>query len=304
MTRHAHDNHHDHHDHHDHHSHNTTDRNALAIAAVLTGSFMVIEVIGGVLSGSLALIADAGHMLSDFASLVLAWFATRIALRPADWKRTYGFHRFSVLAAFVNGLTLFAIAGYITIEAVQRLRNPEPVLATPMLWVAVAGLAVNIIAFWVLNRGGGSNLNVRAAMLHVAGDLLGSLAAIIAALVIMATGWTPIDPILSVVVVAIILRSAWYVVKESGHILLEAAPRDFNRDQVIADLQANVAGIARVHHVHAWSISEDRPMLTMEVDILPDHDPTVIKSAIRARLHDLSRIAHATIEINVVTATP
>ncbi|MGR3435747.1 MAG: cation diffusion facilitator family transporter, partial [Shimia sp.] len=196
---------------------------AIAIAALLTGGFMGAEVVGGLVSGSLALLADAAHMLTDFASLVLAWLAFRLARRPADWKRTYGFDRFSVLAAFVNGLTLFAIAVWITWEAIGRLRDPHEVLGGLMLWVAVGGLAVNILAFWVLSRVEGDNLNVRAAALHVMGDLLGSVAAIAASLVIIWTGWTPIDPILSVLVVLLILRSAWAVVRESGHILLEGA---------------------------------------------------------------------------------
>lgn len=307
IDRHAHaddhTNNHSHGDQHGHshgHSHGAANRTALAIAAALTGCFMIIEVIGGILSGSLALLADAGHMLSDFASLVLAWLAARLALRPADWKRTYGFDRLSVLAAFVNGLTLFAIAVFISIEAIKRLADPQPVLAGPMLWVAVAGLIVNILAFWVLSRGDGANLNVRAAALHVAGDLLGSVAAIVAALVIMATGWMPIDPLLSIFVVLIILRAAWSIVMESGHILLEGAPRGFDSARLVADLTATVEGVVRIHHVHAWSISEERPMLTLEADIEPGRDPAAIKAAIRERVSGTTGITHATIEINVI----
>ncbi|NVK59936.1 MAG: cation diffusion facilitator family transporter, partial [Rhodobacteraceae bacterium] len=157
---------------------------AILIAAALTGGFMGAEVIGGLISGSLALLADAGHMLTDFASLLLAWFAFRLARRPADWKRTYGFDRFSVLAAFVNGVMLFAIAGWIVVEAIQRLRDPHEVLGGLMLWVAMGGLVVNVLAFWVLSRAEGDNLNVHAAALHVMGDLFGSVAAIAASLII------------------------------------------------------------------------------------------------------------------------
>jgi cobalt-zinc-cadmium efflux system protein len=171
----------------------------------------------------LALLADAGHMLTDFASLALAWFGFRLAREPADWKRTYGFDRFSVLIAFVNGLALFVIAAWITWEAVTRLREPVPVMGGVMFAVALAGLLVNVLAFWVLQGGDTENLNIRAAALHVFGDLLGSVAAITASLVILLTGWTPIDPLLSVLVALIILRSAWRVVGESAHILLEAA---------------------------------------------------------------------------------
>jgi len=252
---------------HDHsdggHSHIPKNERAIAIAAVLTGGFMIAEVAGGLISGSLALIADAGHMLTDFASLVLAWFAFRLARRPADWKRTYGYDRFSVLAAFVNGLSLFVIAAWILYEAIERLVQPVEVLGGLMLWVALGGLIVNLLSFWVLSRSDDNNLNVRAATLHVAGDLLGSIAALVASLVIIYTGWTPIDPILSVFVVLIILRSARRVVLESGHILLEGAPKSFDRRDVVETLMRDVAGVARVDHVHAWQVTQERPMVTM-----------------------------------------
>ena len=174
------------------HSHNRVggaeNEKKIAIAVVLTGAFMMAEVVGGVVSGSLALLADAGHMLTDFASLALAWFAMRISRKPATWNRSYGFDRFSVLAAFVNGLALFLIAAWICWEAYHRLRNPGEILGGLMFWVAVAGLVVNIIAFWILSRGEKGNLNVRAAALHVMGDLLGSVGAIAASIIIMTTG--------------------------------------------------------------------------------------------------------------------
>ncbi|MCK0140549.1 cation diffusion facilitator family transporter [Aliiroseovarius sp. F47248L] len=287
---------HDHHSH-DHHDHIPKNERKIAIAAILTGGFMFAELVGGLLSGSLALIADAGHMLTDFASLMLAWFAFRLARRPADWKRTYGFDRFSVLAAFVNGLSLFVIAAWITWEAIHRLTAPVEVLGGTMLIIAVLGLLVNIVAFLVLTRGEGDNLNVRAAALHVAGDLLGSVAAIVAALVILATGWTPIDPILSVLVALIILRSAWKVVRESAHILLEAAPHGFDRREVAAQLEA-LEGVDAVTHIHAWSVTQERPMVTMEVTPTPDTDPQVIKARVKQHLHDVFQIEHATVEIN------
>ena len=197
---------------HDHtHSHATGNEKKIAIAAILTGSFMLVEVVGGVISGSLALIADAGHMLTDFASLLLAWIAFRLARRPADAKRTYGFDRVSVLAAFVNGLSLFALSIWIAYEAYHRLTEPVEVLGGLMLAVAICGLLINVTSFWVLTRGESNNLNVRAAALHVMGDLLGSVAALVASLVIIFTGWTPIDPILSVFVTLLILRAAYRV---------------------------------------------------------------------------------------------
>ena len=305
---------HDHaHDHGSHHGHSHSPRlsvddtpaarrskeRAIAIATVLTGGFMLAEVVGGVVSGSLALLADAGHMLTDFASLVLAWLAFRLARRPADWKRTYGFDRFSVLAAFVNGLSLFAIAAWIAWEAVHRLLDPSPVLGGLMLWVAAGGLAVNVAAFWVLSRAEGDNLNVRAAALHVLGDLLGSVAAIAASVVILTTGWTPIDPILSVLVVLLILRSAWAVVRESGHILLEGAPTGFDARAVAADLEASVPGVARAHHVHAWSITQERPMATLEVDLAPGAEADAVRRAVKARVRETTGMGHVTVEVAV-----
>lgn len=286
------------HDHGHDHSHIPDNETKIAIAAGLTGVFMLAEVVGGVISGSLALIADAGHMLTDFASLMLAWLGFRLARRPADWKRTYGFDRFSVLAAFVNGLSLFVIAGWILWEAVQRLSDPHEVLGGVMLWIALAGLAVNIAAFLVLTRGGeGENLNVRAAALHVMGDLLGSVAALAAALVIIWTGWTPIDPILSVLVAVIILRSAWKVVAQSGHILLEGAPQGFDRREAAEDLRTHVPGLRDVSHVHAWSVTQERPMVTMTATLKPGADAPAAKAAIRDRLQERHGIGHVTIEV-------
>jgi cobalt-zinc-cadmium efflux system protein len=294
---------HDHHHDHSHggagghvHAHGANER-SLAIAAALTGGFMVAEIAGGVISGSLALLADSAHMLTDFASLTLAWWGFRLARRPADWRRTYGFDRFTVLAAFANGLALFAIAIWIAVEAGRRLLDPLPVLGGLMLWVAVAGLVVNVLAFLALHGGDRGNLNMRAAMLHVMGDLLGSVAAILAAGVIMWTEWTPIDPILSVLVSAIILRSAWSVTAESAHILLEGAPERLDSRAVADDLIAAVPGVAEVHHVHAWSITEERPVVTLHARLDGTHTPEGAAFAIKQRLRERFGVRHATVEI-------
>jgi cobalt-zinc-cadmium efflux system protein len=281
-----------------HGHHHAANARSLGIVALLTGGFMLVEVIGGWLSGSLALIADAGHMLTDFAALVMAWAAIRMAQRPPDARRTYGFDRVAVLAAFVNGLALFLVAIWITFEAWHRLSAPAPIEGGLMLAVAVAGLVVNIAGFWILTRGESDSLNMRAAILHIAGDLLGSVAAIIAALVILGTGWTPIDPILSVLVAVLILRSAFYVVRDSAHILLEASPSGFEPESVARDLTETIPGLASVQHLHAWSISEERPMATLEAVIAPGADPAAIRQAIKARLARKFGIDHATVEIH------
>lgn len=305
---HSHEHHeHDHGDHdhgHDHagHSHGGHNhaahatRTRLGWAAAITTLFMVAEVVGGVISGSLALLADAGHMFTDAGALGLAWFAAGIAQRPADWKRSYGFDRFSVVVAFANGLALFAIAALIVYEAVQRLFMPAEVMGVPMLLVAAAGLGVNIVAFFILH-GAEKNLNVRGAVLHVLGDLLGSVAAIVAAIVIIYTGWMPIDPILSVLVALLILRSAWSLVRESGHILLEAAPVEIDSRAIAADLVANVAGLADVHHIHVWSITEERRMATLHARLSDEAGAEAVVGAIKARLAGQFGIAHATVEV-------
>jgi len=264
---------------------------------LLTAAFMAIEAVGGWLAGSLALIADAGHMLSDAAALALAWVAFRVARRPHDEKRSYGYHRFQILAAFVNGLVLFAIAAWILVEAVGRLRAPVPVLAGPMLAIAVAGLAVNVVSFLVLRAGDRRNLNVSAALLHVLGDLLGSVGAIVAAIVILATGWTPIDPILSVFVSLLILRGAWDVTRRAGHVLMEGAPEGFDDQTLKADLRATVPGVLDVHHVHAWMLTSERPMVTLHVQLTPAADHAVALAAIKLRLKERFGIAHSTVQI-------
>ncbi len=172
-----------------------------------------------------------------------------------------------------------------------------------MLWVAVGGLAVNIVAFWVLSRAEGDNLNVRAAALHVMGDLLGSVAAIIASLVIIWTGWTPIDPILSVLVALLILRSAWSVVRESGHILLEAAPIGFDARAVAADLEATLPGVARAHHIHAWSITQERPMATLEVEpAAGGANADDVRRAVKDRVRETTGVEHVTVEVTTGAA--
>lgn len=291
--------HHDHHHHtHGAHSHaQGANERSVGLAALLTGAFMAAEVAGGLISGSLALLADAGHMLADFASLALAWYGFRLARRPADWRKTFGYDRFSVLIAFANGLTLFAIAAWILVEAWQRLNQPAEVMGGLMLVVAGAGLLVNIAAFWVLMQGDRDNLNIRAAALHVMGDLLGSVAAIAAALVILATGWTPIDPILSALVALIILRSAWRVVGESSHILLEGAPAALDNRAVAEDLQAALPDVLDVHHVHAWSITQERPMITLHARLAEGADPGQLTAAIKQRLRERFSVDHATVEI-------
>ncbi|MDX1422390.1 MAG: cation diffusion facilitator family transporter [Kiloniellales bacterium] len=267
------------------------------VALWLTGGFTVAEVVGGLLTGSLALIADAGHMLTDAAALALAWMAFRVAGRPNDARRTYGYHRFQVLAAFVNGVTLVAVVGWILIEAARRLFAPVEVLGGPMLVVAAMGLVINLVVLWILRSSERPNLNLEGAAVHVLGDLLGSVAAILAAGVIMWTGWTPIDPLLSVLVALLVLRSAWFIVRRSGHILLEGAPEWLEVEDLRRQLAAAVPEVVDVHHVHAWMLTDERPLMTLHATLEPGADPHAALLAIRAFLDQEYGVGHATIQV-------
>ena len=280
------------------HSIDHSNKRRLQIALAITAVFTVVEVIGGYISGSLALLADAGHMLTDSMALTLALVAFGISARPADSKRSYGYHRFQILAAFVNGMMLVAIVIWIFIEAVQRLMSPPQVAAEMMLYVAAAGLVVNIVSFAVLHGGDQANLNMRGAALHVLGDLLGSVAAISAALVILWNGWLPIDPILSIVVALLILRSALYLVRQSAHILLEGAPEWIDIKAMKSQLCAEVSEVSEIHHLHVWGLTPERLMLTMHivlVDQESDRFSTVL--SIKKILANDFGIDHSTIEV-------
>ena len=281
------------------HAHATasTNERRIGLAALITGLFMVVEIAGGIISGSLALIADAGHMLTDFGALTLAWFGFRLTRRPADWRRTYGFDRFQVLVAFANGLALFAIAAWIIYEAIERLRSTPEVEGGLMAVVAGLGLLVNVGAFLLLQGADRKNLNVRAATVHVLGDLLGSVAALIAGIVIYWTGWTPIDPLLSVLVALIILKSGWQVVTEAGHILLEGAPHELDTRNIAPDIVANVKGVKSVHHVHVWSITQERRMVTLHACVAERVNSDVVVKSVKHRLKEKFGLDHATVEI-------
>jgi cobalt-zinc-cadmium efflux system protein len=274
------------------------------LALVLTAGFMLVEVAGGILSGSLALLADAGHMLTDTGALALALYALRMSARPATPQRSFGHHRHQVLAAFINGGVLIGVAAWIVIEAVRRLASPEPVLGGPMLAVAGAGLAVNVIAYLVLHGGSRGNLNLEGASLHVLSDLLGSVAAIAAAGVILITGWTPIDPILSVLVALLILRGAWRLAGRSWHVLMEGAPPGFDVARLRGDLIAAVPGVTDIHHVHAWSLTPERPLITLHARIAPGADHDAVLAALQQVLSQRFGFGHATIQVERAPPEP
>ena len=273
------------------------DRRRLLGALWLTGGFMVVEVVGGVIAGSLALLADAGHMLTDTAALGFACIAVLVAKRPIDAQRSYGYHRFPVLAAYVNAVTLLLIVAWIAVEAVGRMRQPVDILAGPMLGVAVVGLLVNLAAFRLLHGGETDSLNVRGALVHVLGDLLGSAAAIVAALVIMATGWTLIDPILSLLVALLVLRSAVSLLRRSGHVLMEGRPEHLDAADVARTIAEDVPEVSDVHHMHIWSLSPGRPVMTLHARVDPGavHDHALQR--VFACLREHFGVSHATVQL-------
>lgn len=268
------------------------------IALVVTAAFMIVEVVGGILSGSLALLADAGHMLTDTMALALAAMAFHVSRRPAGPSLTYGYQRFQILAAFVNGLALLFVVGWIFVEAVRRFVSPPEILAGTMLKVAVLGLVVNIVAFVVLHGGDRDNLNIRGAALHVAGDLLGSIAAIVASIVILYTGFVIVDPLLSVAVGFLILKSAWVLVRRSAHVLLEGAPEWLDVEAMRSRIVADVPKVSNIHHVHVWGLTPQELMLTMHVELDDDcGNPTDTVRQVKELLDRDYGIGHSTIEV-------
>lgn len=310
MTQHAHSDHSRHkgpscdHDHgpggHDH-SHadvsSTDGRRRVAIAGVLTAGFMMAEVAGGLISGSLALLADAAHMLTDAASLGLAWLGYKLAARPADGTRTYGFSRLRILAAFTNGLALLALAVWITFEGIQRLFDPQPVMGPLLLGVAIGGLIVNLVCFGVLHGGDQEDLNMRGALWHVAGDLLGSVAAILAAVIIIYTGWMPIDPILSILVALLVAVAGWRITKQAGHILAQGAPQGLDAVQIKTDLLANISGLASIDHIHIWALTEKETIASLQANLAADAAPEETRAAIKTHLRDVFDIDDITVEL-------
>jgi cobalt-zinc-cadmium efflux system protein len=285
-----------HHDHHHHARASAGNKWRLVLTLVLAASYMLAEVVGGLLTNSLALLADAGHMLADVAALALSLVALWIAERPPSPRRTYGYYRAEILAALANGATLIGIALTIVVEAFQRLREPPQVLGGPMLAIAIGGLAVNLIGLAVLSGGKQSSLNIRGAWLHVLTDALGSVGAIAAAAIIWTLGWNWIDPVFSIAIGALVIYSAWALVKESVAVLMESVPHGMDVDEVHAAIAA-VKSVISVHDLHIWSITTGRDALSAHV--VTDHSraPADLLSELRTLLHDRYHIDQLTIQI-------
>ncbi|WP_077325112.1 cation diffusion facilitator family transporter [Virgibacillus siamensis] len=249
------------HDHGHDHTHGAN-KKALMISFIIITIYMIIEAAGGFITNSLALLSDAGHMLSDSVSLGVGLVAFAMGEKVANYSKTYGYKRFEILAAFFNGVTLIVIALYIFYEAFQRFTSPSEVASTGMLIIACIGLAVNIVVAWILMRGDtDENLNLRAAFLHVLGDLLGSVGAIVAALLIMFFGWGWADPLASVIVAALVFVSGWRVTKDAVHVLMEGTPKNVDLDDVIRTIES-VGGIESIHDLHVWTITSGQNALS------------------------------------------
>ncbi len=281
------------HDHAGSQHHASPPERALLIAIALTVGFAAVEAAGGWLSGSLALLSDAGHMVTDGAALAIAFFAQRMAMRPPSQRASYGYARAEVLGAFINALLMLGIVAWIAIEAVRRLLAPGPVAGGTVVVIAAIGLGINMVCAWLLMKS--SSLNARAAMVHVMGDMLGSVAAIVAGGVIAATGWLPIDPILSLFVAVLILRSTWILLKTTTRVLMEGVPEHLSYEE-IGHALCTLPGVAAVHDLHVWHVACDRAALSAHVVI---HDASAWPQTLAAAQHLLAEqygIDHVTLQ--------
>ena len=268
----------------------------LGLTLVLLASYMVAEVIGGLLSGSLALLADAGHMLADVGALALSMFAIRMAARPATAQRTYGYYRAEILAALVNGSALVAIAVFVLVEAAGRIASPPQVLAGTMLTVAVGGLAVNLAGMAILGRSRNESLNLRGAWLHLASDALGSLGVITAGLLVWTYGWQWADPVASVLIAILVVHSAWNLIKEAVAVLMEGSPGHIDVDKV-RDAILELDSVLEVHDLHVWTIASGLEALSGHVVTTESAADQTVLSEVRAILHEHFSIDHITVQI-------
>jgi cobalt-zinc-cadmium efflux system protein len=277
-----------------------TSSRRLTATLLLVVLYAGVEVAGGLLTNSLALLADAGHMLSDAAALGLALFAIWFASRPAPARHTYGYYRAEILAAAANGGTLIAIAVYIFVEAYQRFREPPVVAGGPMIAVAVGGLAVNLAGLWILGGGKSESLNVRGAWLHVMTDLLGSVQAVVAGILIWALGWNWVDPLASVLIGLLVLYSSKSLLAESVSVLMEAAPPHLDVD-AIREAMMGVPGVRAIHDLHVWTVTTSLVSLSAHVNAADDRDRRMLRE-IECVLRERFGIHHTTIQVEAVVS--
>jgi len=283
-----------------HHQRHLPDRDQyrrFGFVLVITLVFLLIEAVGGWLTGSLALLADAGHLLGDAGAQALALVAMRLAGRPATPSKTYGYHRAEILAALFNGLALWLIAGLIWHEAYLRLFHPPPVQSIGMTAVAAVGLGANLFSYFLLSPIGRQNLNIRAAMLHLVGDILGSVGALVAGLTIWLAGWTLADPLVSIVIGGLILSTSWGIVKESIDVLMEGTPKEIDLTEIMAAL-GTIRGLEAVHDLHVWCLRSGVHALTVHGVIGEEIDDAAMLTEMTRLLGDRFNIHHTTIQLD------
>jgi cobalt-zinc-cadmium efflux system protein len=272
------------------------DRTALGAALALIAGFLVVEVVAGLLAGSLAVLADAAHMLSDTGSLALAFLASWLAVRPATPQRSFGFRRAEILAALANGVALVAVSIWIFVAAIGRLDEPPEVPGGWIMAVGIVGFAVNVAAAWILGRSGSESLNLRAALLHVLADLLGSVGVIVAGLVVLLTGWDYADPLAALAIGVLVLASSWRILRESVAILLEETPAGIDAIEVGHALAA-VEGVVQVHDLHIWTITSGFPALAAHILVEPDADFGAVRVELERLLHERFGLDHTTLQV-------
>ncbi|HET7301434.1 MAG TPA: cation diffusion facilitator family transporter [Oleiagrimonas sp.] len=288
---------HSHPPHSEHAAHGSPRESRLLLALGLTLTMLVLEAVGGWWSGSLALLTDAAHMLVDALTLLMAVVAVLMARKPADARRSYGYGRIEVLSGFVSALFQVVLIVFIVYEAIGRLLRPEPILSDMMLWVAVAGFIINMVVLRMLHHHDPDDVNMGGARLHVLGDLLGSAGAVIAAILIGSLGWLRADPILSLLVSLLILRSAWSLLRRCSHILLEGVPEGLETVEMLEVLRAAHAGICDVHHLHVWQLASGSRVATLHAGLHAGADGPAVMRAVKQVLRERYGIDHATVQI-------
>ncbi len=284
-----------------HHTHIKTgdekNQRKVLIAAVLTSSYMLIEIIGGWWVGSLALMADGIHMFTDAIALMIAWWGFVVAKRPPDARYTFGYQRFQIITAFLNAIFLLVIVVGIIAFAIERFFNPEPILGKEMMIIAIIGLINNLIVFFILHSGDKHNMNMRGAALHFLGDTFSSVAVITAAILIWQTGWVWLDPALSILVALIIGYHAWNLTKDATRILMEGVPAGYEIEAIKHDLMKKFPYLTDIHHVHLWAIAEDQVMLSLHAKTDLEHINDKTLAEIKQYLQEHHKIHHATLQL-------
>jgi cobalt-zinc-cadmium efflux system protein len=271
-------------------------RGALIVALALTGGYMVVELVGAFVTGSLALYADAAHMLTDVGGLALALFAIWIASRPPTPAKTYGYYRAEILAALLNALVLLAVAGVILLEAWERLLHPRVVLGGPMLAIGAVGLVVNLVGAWLLHRDAAHSLNVRAAYLEILSDAVSSLGVLIAAGFVLATGWTPADALVSGGIALFIVPRTWRLLRQAVNVLLEGVPAHLDLS-AIEEAITQVPGVCRVHDLHVWTLTSGREAMSAHVVVVDVRESNRLLESLHALLHTRFGVDHTTIQL-------